>query len=272
LPLDGEEKRHLVPVDWVAQAVARIVQQPALQGRTYHLVAAEPVPVSRIKAAAEEILQIDGVSFSGRRKLTDPSTLEELFLSRLAEYEPYLRGDPDFDSKNTRAALADLPAPCVDRACLVRLLRYAKAANWGKSKRKPRHGWSSRCAQYVEEFFPEAARRSVLASLPLDVTVRLEITEGGRWLYRWVAGALTSVVRDGSEPAEVTYQLDLTTFENVTSGLVSPQDAFATQDIAIKGDIEKGLKLAVLFSQFVKEFPYPKDAHLEDSHAVALVP
>ncbi len=40
LPFSGDEPRNLVPVDWVARAIVRIVGQPWWHGRTYHLVAA----------------------------------------------------------------------------------------------------------------------------------------------------------------------------------------------------------------------------------------
>jgi thioester reductase-like protein len=251
VPLDGEELRNLVPVDWVAGAIVEVIETPQLHGRTYHLVARQPVPARWIKEAAEEVLRIDGVSFAGRAAIPDPSGLEELFLSRLREYEPYLYSDPEFDCRNTLAALPHLPAPLMDRECLARLIRFARAANWGKTPRRRQLADSSRCAHYIEEFFPQASRRSTLASLPLDVTVRLEIAEAGCWHCRWAAGELASIRRDGEEPAAVTYRMDVATFENVVQGRVSPHDAFLAHDIEIAGDIEKGLKLAVLFGHFV---------------------
>jgi hypothetical protein len=47
------------------------------------------------------------------------------------------------------------------------------------------------------------------------------------------------------------------TFAAVVSGCASPQAAFAARQIEIAGCIEKGLKLAVLFGQFVRTCPYP---------------
>jgi predicted lipid carrier protein YhbT len=53
--------------------------------------------------------------------------------------------------------------------------------------------------------------------------------------------------------AAVTYETDTETFEAVVSSRQTPQEAFFGQRIAIKGDLETGLKLAVLFGQFLAE-------------------
>jgi thioester reductase-like protein len=308
LPLDGNEPRNLVPVDWVARAVAHVVGTPALHGYTYHLTAAKPVTVTTVKAAVEDALKIKGVSFAGHGAVSDPSALEELFLSSLRDYEPYLYGDPEFDCRNTRTAMPSLPAPVMDRACLARLVRFAKSADWGRRLRTNRFQHSPlspcspvereqgachhsegpplpsplgnrgrgapepfRCTHYIETFFPQAARRSTLASLSIDVGVRLEIVEEGSWHLRWMDGELTIVRRNSHEPADVTYRLDSATFENVISGRISAHEAFMARDIEILGDIEKGLKLAVLFGRFNLECPYPTEMQPEAKHALDLV-
>jgi thioester reductase-like protein len=259
LPLSGEELRNLVPVDWVAQAVVRIVNDPLRQGRTYHLVAREPVSMREIEAVAAEVLGIDGVRWAGPGPLSDPSGLESLFLQQVRDYWPYLRGDPVFDDSNTRAALPDLPAPKMDRTLLARLMRFAVVDRWGRRSRQKASAGGLDCARYVEEFFPEAARRSTLGRIPLDLTVAITVTGtgGGQWSFRWDDGSLIGVSRGHDPAAEVTYGMDVSTFESVVRGRITPHDAFLTQQIEIKGDLEKGLKLAVLFGHLVKEFPCP---------------
>jgi predicted lipid carrier protein YhbT len=55
------------------------------------------------------------------------------------------------------------------------------------------------------------------------------------------------------DDAAVTYLTDAATFHAVVNGLQTPQEAFFEQRIAITGDLETGLKLAVLFQQFLSE-------------------
>ncbi|HKI34550.1 MAG TPA: SDR family oxidoreductase [Gemmataceae bacterium] len=271
LPFTGDEPRNLVPVDWVAQAIVAIVNQPRLHGRTYHLVAQTPVPVRDIKAVAEEVLAIDGVRWAGPGSRQPPTPLEELFLDQVREYWPYLHGDPVFDCRNTRTALPRLPAPGVDRAMLARLIRFAVADQWGRSGRKKSPPATGRaCASYVESFFPESLRRSSLGRIPVDVTVGLDVAGagGGRWSCR-LRGGEPMVRRGLAAEAEVVYRMDLATFEAVVRGRLDPREAFLARRIEIEGDVEKGLKLAVLFDHFVKECPYAPEPHPEENDAVA---
>ena len=273
LPFTGDEPRNLVPVDWVAGAVVRLLDRPGCHGRTYHLVAPTPVRVREIKDVAGQLLQIDGVRWGDGGVPRDPSPLEELFLGQLREYWPYLGGDPAFDCRNTRAALPDFPAPRMDRDLLARLIRFAVADRWGRARGRTAGGRVSiDCARYVEQFFPESLRRSSLARLPIDVTVGLHVrgAGGGRWWFRCGGGQVLHLRRGTERGAEVVYRMDRPTFEAVVCGRQSPQDAFLARRIEIEGDVEKALKLAVLFGQFVKECPYAPSPHREATDAAPL--
>jgi thioester reductase-like protein len=269
LPFAGTARRNLVPVDWVSQAIVRVVGRPKWHGRTFHLTARRPVPAWLIKEVAERVLGIDGVQFAGPKPLADPTQLESTFLDQVQEYWPYLHGDPTFDRRNARAALTDLPPPRIGRAMLLRMVRFAAARRWGRADRaasRTRHD----CAAYLERFFPDAARRSVLARIPLTVTVALDIRGpgGGRWQCRWIGGKLRSVRRTADATADVTYRLDAATFMVVVSGALKPQEAFFNRRIEIAGNVEAGLKLAVLFGRFAEEFPYEPRSRREARDAV----
>ena len=112
-------------------------------------------------------------------------------------------------------------------------------------------------ANYLECFFPEKFPQSALAELSLDLIVAFDI-QGPRWpmVVRWRSGELVSVGRGLRSDTEVIYRIDSATFAEVACGRLAPHDAFFAQEIEITGDIEKALKLAVLFGQFVQEFPY----------------
>jgi SCP-2 sterol transfer family len=214
----------------------------------------------------------------GRRAmLDDATTLERVFQDQIRDYWPYLYGGPAFDRRNTRAALPSLPPPRIDRALLVRLIRFARADRWGRRPARPSYppvvAWSPDhattgekaggtdldCADYVERFLPAAARQSLLARVAgLSVTVGLEVSGpgGGRWSCRWDHGDLTQVSRGSADGAAVTYRTDAPTFAAVVQGRTTAQQAFFTRRIGIEGDVEKALKLAVLFEHFVMDNPY----------------
>jgi len=265
LPFAGGEPRNLVPVDWVARAIARIVRRPARHGRTYHLVARRPTPVADILAAAEAVLGLDGIELIGRHP-ADPTPVEDAFLAAVRDYWPYLGGDPAFDDRNTRAALPRLPPPRVDRRVLARLIRFAAGDRWGRGRRPERDPAAIDCGDYVERFFPDAAGRSFLAGLPIDADLGFEVRGpgGGEWVCRVRNGRVVEVLREPVGAADVAYRLDGPTFAAVVAGRQTPQAAFFDRRIEIRGRVETGLKLAALFARFVREFPYtpaPEEAH-----------
>ncbi len=274
LPLTGAEPRDLVPVDWVARAIVHVVNRSRWHGRTYHLVSGRPVPGRLLKEVAEEVLGITGVAWAGPGGPADPTSLERLFLENVRDYWPYLDGDPVFDNRNSRQALGRLPPPAVDRAFLARVIRFAADDHWGHTGAAGpavSAGTAGDCASYVEGFFPRQAPRSPLARVVhLDLLVALDVRGpgGGQWSCRWARGELVSV-RRGLEPGPaVTYRTDAETFAAIVRGRLDPHEAFFARHIEIEGDLEKALKLAMLFGQFVREFPYLPDPARRTADAV----
>jgi nucleoside-diphosphate-sugar epimerase len=136
LNLTGEERRNLVPVDWVSAVIVRVVLDARHHGRTYHLTPERPVTVRELEGAVAEYFGYHGPVFAGPGALAggDLNELENLFYEQVALYEPYWGGEPVFDSANTRAAAPHLPCPQVDGALVRRLIDYAVADRWGKRR------------------------------------------------------------------------------------------------------------------------------------------
>jgi nucleoside-diphosphate-sugar epimerase len=274
LPFTGAERRNLVPVDWAARAIVRLLDRPAWHGRTFHLTAWEPVSVRLIKEVAAEVLGLDGVGWAGPVAPDDLTEKERAFLDRLREYWPYLDTDPEFDCRNLRAALPDLPPPLVDAGLLHRLIAFAFADDWGRRSGPPTQTTDSPCACYVERFFPERLPRSELAGLPIEAVVGLEVSGpgGGSWSFRLADGSVRDLRRGSTSDVEVRYRTDASAFAAVVAGRQTPEEAFLARRIEIDGDVAKGLKLALLFGRFVAEFPCPSplDEEVEDVAALHL--
>jgi len=277
LPLSGDEVWNLVCVDWVSRVIVELLTKPRWHGRTFHLVAKSPVSTRLLRDVGAEVLNLPGIEFAGAEGVNHPSRLEQLFLEGIQEYWPYLGGNPVFASANTRAALPDLPPP-IDRPMLERLIRFAVAKRWGRERKKgsgtiyAKPSLPSSCAEYIERVFPRQARRSRLArEAGLDLTVSIDIRGpgGGQWSCSWRQGELIWVRRGLEDGAAVTYHTDTATFQAVVSGFQTPQEAFFEQRVAITGDLEIALKLAVLFGQFLAEHPDPQPHRTEVQDATS---
>ncbi|QVL33479.1 SDR family oxidoreductase [Telmatocola sphagniphila] len=263
IPFDGNEEWNLIPVDWVARTILKLFNRSSSGGKIFHLVSDSPIKTSFIRDIGVETLRLTNIELAKIPAKNIFSRLDELFRQGVQEYWPYISGNPLFSMENLLAELPDARPPRIDRTVLERLIRFADNDHWGKkSSGKPGYSGTinseSACAVYIEKTFPILARRSDLArEAKLDVTVTITLTGkgGGCWTCKWEKGELIFTRPGIPESATVKYISDTQTFAAIISGRQSPQEAFFEQKIAIKGDVESGLKLAYLFGQFITETP-----------------
>ena len=136
IPMTGQESKHLVPVDWVSDCMARVVADPALHGKTYHLTPRCPVRMRVLRDMIEETVGYYGIDLEIPEPGTPPqSEAEELFMQQQEVYESYWNDDPLFDTTNVRASLP--PCPHVDRSMMIRLAETAIEMGFRFSDPKP---------------------------------------------------------------------------------------------------------------------------------------
>lgn len=192
LGLDGSERKDLVPVDWVSQAVLHLVSSPSARGGTYHLTSAEP---TRIDAMAEAMISaaLQSLESQTSKKTGIPTALMESvgFREHMETYQPYFSDDPKFDRANLLREEAP-PCPALDHETLVRLWRTSIEADFS---------WR-----------PTLAKSSVLevgerlASLPSHVRSggQSAWTEGLSLELSGPGGGCWHIAFEGVSPAAVT--------------------------------------------------------------------
>jgi thioester reductase-like protein len=255
LPLAGEETPNLVPVDWVSQAIVELLQRPKWHGRTFPLVARQPLRLRQLAAIIEDLLQTEGIQWVGPDGLRDPTAVEKMILEELKDYWPTLRNAPVFNCRNTCQALPQLPPPPLDRDLVARLLSFAQQDGWGRRRSQAGLGRPRDLAHYLECQLPAQLQQSSLARiLPRRLLFALDVrgAGGGQWSCQWADGCL-SVRRQLDADAVVTYRLESSTFADLLDGRQSPQKAFFDGNVEIDGDMEKALKLALFIEQFLAE-------------------
>ncbi len=139
LQLGGEERKNLVPVDWVSAAMAAVITRPELHGRTYHFTNPRPVTAVMMQEAIVEALS--ELSWDQPAKAAPKVSTSEFlegFHEQMKVYQSYWSDDPEFDSTITETALPELPCPVVDREMMLRLVRYAINTNFGWPRERRR--------------------------------------------------------------------------------------------------------------------------------------
>jgi hypothetical protein len=138
LNLTGDERRNLVPIDWVSAVMAHVLLHPELHGRTYHLTPRQPVTARTLEQAMAENYGYYGPTFVGPEGLNGGpmNELEKQFYEYVATYQPYWHEEPVFECAHTTDAAPHLPCPDIDVPFLSRLIAFAVKDRWGKGVEK----------------------------------------------------------------------------------------------------------------------------------------
>lgn len=138
IPGDKHGTINLVPVDYVAHAICTISGQENSINKTFHIVNPSPPTLGEL---AEWMMVATGVHHI---KIVLPyefqhrpySIQEKLFLHGTEAFQPYMFGEPYFDSTNTRNLLSGsaVECPLITQELINRFIHYAVDTNWGKKK------------------------------------------------------------------------------------------------------------------------------------------
>lgn len=133
----GDERRNLVPVDWVSAVMSELIARPECHGRTYHLAPDRAATAGELEDAMAGHFGYTGVRFAGADAGAGGRTPAEAEYDKYAApYAEYWAAEPQFDSAHTRAAVPDRPCPPVDAATVHRLIAFATRDGWGRGRRK----------------------------------------------------------------------------------------------------------------------------------------
>lgn len=190
LAMTGDEQRNMVPVDWVAEAVARLLGIPAARGRTIHLAPRVPITVRQIIDSTSSYLNSGGLEFCGPQKPDDLNDVESFAYGGKGLYEAYEQTDPVFETASIQELLADLPCPVIDEPMIHRFLAFGDADRWGKRRRPkvPAEAWSGDLLQSLSADELVALARAVAggpaASPPSVIGLDVIGPGGGAWTIR----------------------------------------------------------------------------------------
>lgn len=107
--MEGEEENNVVPVDWVASAIATVIDQPKHWGKIFHLTNPEPTRVSEVIGSVFNAVIRNAPQWSSIPKISDSVSREEAFQQHLGTYTNYFHDDPVFDRTNLES-VSDMPA------------------------------------------------------------------------------------------------------------------------------------------------------------------
>lgn len=123
---------NIVPVEYVASAIAELSEDTEAAGKIFHLVAANPPSQSAVAEILSDRIGLRGLRvLDPGQELSDPSRLELRLEKLLYPYKEYLEQDVQFDASSTRTGLAHkgLLPPIIDKGQIHRLVELAACAS-----------------------------------------------------------------------------------------------------------------------------------------------
>ncbi len=153
----------------------------------------------------------------------------------------------------------------IDEKFIQKLLAFAEADEWAKSKKKKKNKPNQfNCKNFFEVYFPRAAAASQLARIQdLNTHIGFEVTgeDGGLWMCELVQGDVQSISPTNKLTDEINflYKTNVATLEEIVTGKISARDAFFKQRIDIQGDVERALLLSLLLEDLLREIPYQSE-------------
>ncbi|HMP80169.1 MAG TPA: SDR family oxidoreductase [Pirellulaceae bacterium] len=137
LPIDGDEPHDVVNVDWVSNAMVRLIKNPAARNRVFHVTASQPTTIRQVVDYCCEYYNSEGVVYAGRhagRHAT--SDFADLVFRMAQAYHGYEQSAPQFDRSQLLEFLPHDQSPVIDRDMVFRFIEFGRRDRWGKQRRQ----------------------------------------------------------------------------------------------------------------------------------------
>lgn len=134
VPANPDGTANIVPVDYVASAAIRLIEDEANHSRIYHLTHHDPPTHQQTLDFICDRFKIGGVTFGGEgAPFTQPrNTVERMVFRQLQTILFHFSNNPQFDRTNIDQALPGHQPPEIKERFLQNLLDYALRTDWGQ--------------------------------------------------------------------------------------------------------------------------------------------
>ena len=183
IPLDGDEPRNVVAVEWVSEVFRKLFENENAHGKTFHLAPQNRLTARKVIEACYEYFNSHGVEFCGNGHLfeSQPDFAIQI-MENVAIYSQYETSDPQFDTTNLKLFAGNIPCPVIDSATIQRFLKFGESDSWGKRRPTPIFPVDPQIIQ--EQLYEYALDRELFEPLG----VRLLGPGGGDWTINVVPG------------------------------------------------------------------------------------
>ena len=241
LRFTGEERRNVIPVDWVSAVLVRLFESPEARGGTYHMAPDNPMKAGEMIGWCGEYFKSTGVEFRGtdfvpeevsREENEDQWMFERLVMDNMGTYQPYESTDNVFDMTNLKRFAGDIVCPEIDRTIIHRYIEFGEQDRWGKT-RPPQ----LTDVVWAEDLMSGLSSDQDVSNDAMTLGLDIQGVGGGQWTISLTPGAGCSVSRGLPMEDTPVLRVQLTDLVNLKDAQL---DATALTD-SINGSVPESL-------------------------------
>ncbi len=265
LRVEGDEDRYLPFVfdDEVSELLATLAMDVPVHAKTYHLTPVTPFSNKVLTKVFNEAFGRKAVSMEKGFLASNakPTTAERILTKKTQKYQPYMALKTTFTRQNVDAIYPNHLPAIKENALLTAFSLFLATKN--DLNRVINQDESSALNQYFNQFLKSHADQPLIKNLSsLNACLHINIVGYNTWTITIEKGVLTDI-RVGEHGA-FGYNTDASTFLQVASGTLSPQQGFFKGAIQLIGNPKEALRTATALEEFFAEYPYKYN---EKNHA-----
>ncbi|HTY24084.1 MAG TPA: SDR family oxidoreductase [Desulfomonilaceae bacterium] len=136
IPVDPDGTANIIPVDYVAKAAIRIIEDPKNHNKIYHLTHPSPPTHRWTLNLICRRFHLGGFRFAGvGAPFTQPrNKIERMVWRQMQTILFHFSNNPLFDRTNTDKATKDVTVPLITEKYVHKLIDYAIQMDWGESQ------------------------------------------------------------------------------------------------------------------------------------------
>lgn len=261
LYVEGNPGSHLPFVfdDEVARLLVDLAGQKPDHNTTFHLTPQTPFPNHLLEKIFNQAFGRKAVRMGNDSKPT--STAERILAKKTKMYRPYMNLATTFG----RANVDDLfpsSLPAIDETSLLTAFSLFLATK-KDLQMVVNHDDARHLDGYFNHFLRQHIGKPLIKKLSsLSACLHIKISGHKSWTITIAKGILSQV--EEGEFGKFGYKTDATTFLQVASGALSPQQGFFRGAIQLIGNPKEALRTATALEEFFREYPYIQS---ENNHA-----
>jgi thioester reductase-like protein len=135
VPANADGTANIIPVDYVAKAAVRIIEDPANHRGIYHLTHPNPPTHEWTHNLICQRFNLGGINFAGEgAPFTQPrNAIERMVWRQMQAILFHFSNNPIFDRTNTNKATPGLEVPDITEDLVQKLVDYAIEKDWGNA-------------------------------------------------------------------------------------------------------------------------------------------